>query len=230
MANSGRRISSLNVTYEEQYMGNSWAARQAGDEACTPLGYEDTAAVPADISVGGELCGPLPGDELCANTQPYNTLGYNDNEVKEPDNCLPELLPPLGYPKPPQSVVDSGFEGCSGNNVLYVLEDRLRHKVNVSIEDFRADLQHVFYEEFGLYRQSMMAREEARSDQPMCEDVERSCDSVCTNQSSVDSGVSGGHGVEQEEGTVINECLIKLQMCAATITSSLQRAEYTVTN
>lgn len=47
---------------------------------------------------------------------------------------------------------------------------------------------------------------------------------------SVDSGVSGGHGVEQEEGTVINECLIKLQMCAATITSSLQRAEYTVTN
>ncbi len=48
-----------------------------------------------------------------------------------------------------------------------VLEDRLRHKVNVSIEDFRADLQHVFYEEFGLYRQSMMAREEARSDQPM---------------------------------------------------------------
>ncbi len=93
--------------------------RQAGDEACTPLGYGDTAAVPADISVGGELCGPLPGDELCANTQPYNTLGYNDNEVKEPDNCLPELLPPLGYPKPPQSVVDSGFEGCSGNNVLY---------------------------------------------------------------------------------------------------------------
>ncbi len=44
---------------------------------------------------------------------------------------------------------------------------------------------------------------------------------------SVDSGVSGG--VEQEEGSVINECLIKLQMCAATITSSLQRAEYTVT-
>ena len=80
--------------------------------------------MPADVSVGRELCGQLHArDELCVNTcseQPYKALGYHDNEVKEQqDNCLPELLPPLGYPKPPQSVVDSGFEGCSGNNVLY---------------------------------------------------------------------------------------------------------------
>ena len=44
---------------------------------------------------------------------------------------------------------------CANSDVLCpVLEDRLRHRVNVSIEDFRAHIQEVFYEQFGAYRES----------------------------------------------------------------------------
>ena len=57
-------------------------------------------------------------------------------------------------------VSDKGYCVCIVSVVMCVcllcavLEDRLRHRVNVSIEDFRAHIQDVFYEQFGAYRES----------------------------------------------------------------------------
>ena len=85
------------------------------------------------------------------------------------------------------------------------LEDKLRHKINVHIENFRADIQDEFYEQFGLYRQSLRPQHTSQWDRVSWH--ANSCQELLVQYSSVDQDnkylhpdKKGVHSIHSIEG------------------------------